>query len=522
MELLGAALVLLVPAIAVFSGRVLHGGFAYDDWALAASFQHLGVLQNIHAIFLLENTRPLQGPYAVIYAIVGDHQRSLLLWAAFTRTGVSWALYLLMRTLGLARLPAIAIAILVLLTPASDALWLWGNAAILSVTIILYLLGTVAVLNALASSRPRRARALHVVGLVLYLMSVLLYEIAAVAILASIALYLVRAPRRAAVRRWLLDVTCTALVLLFITSGKLHVLPGSDVHPSIPLSQWPGHLKLILDQGAHILASAAVPFGLPNTLLVCLGLLAIALIGLVASRLPRYGSAPRRWVGIGVAGIVAAIIGWAPFIPAVSYYSPGTLGVGNRVNALAMVGISVTVFAAAMVVGLVVLGWRSRTWAVGVAVILAAVVLGGYAHLDGIDRAAWGTATQLSQDELADMRTALGKPPPRNSTIYLFGGTEWAGAGIPVFAAQWDFNGAVQVTWHDSTLGGVPMLPGMSIVCGKTTLYPTGDGYGLAQLEPYRRAIFVGLPGSGTASTTVARLSNRSQCESATHRLPAG
>jgi hypothetical protein len=520
-EILAAAAVLLVPAVAIFGARIVHGGFAYDDWAISADIHRYGVLGTIRVLFLFEHTRPLQGPYAAIYAVVGSHQRALLVWAAGLHVAVSWVLYVLLRTLGLERLGAIAIATLALLIPASDALWLWGNAAVVSVAILLYLLGSVAVLNAFASSDRRRARALHVIGLVLYLMSVLLYELAAIAILASIGLYLVRAPRRAALRRWLLDVTCISLVLLFVTSGKVHWLPGSEAHASSPVSQWPSHLGMIIDQGARVLASAAVPFGSPSTAAVCAAGVVLAIAGASVSRLSRYGSAPRRWVAIGIAGTVLALAGWAPLIPAVSYYSPGVLGVGTRINALATVGLSVTLFAAAMVAGLLLFGTRSRAWPAGAATILTAVVLTGYVRRDDADRAAWNAATLLSQRELGEIRTLLVKPPRHRSTIYLFGAPPYTALGVPVFAAPWDLNGAVQLTWHDISLRAVPVLPGIRIACGKTTLYPTGGGLGLAQLTPYGRAIFVNIPGAGAQSTAVT-ISSRSQCSSVTRRLVPG
>lgn len=140
-------------------------------------------------------------------------------------------LYVLLRTLGLERLAAIAIATLALLIPASDALWLWGNAAWCRSPSCSTSWRSLAVLKAFASSERRRARALHVIGPVLYLMSVLLYELAAIAILAS-TVSISCAPRMAALGRWFLDVTCISLVLLFVTLGKVNWLPGTTTGAS--------------------------------------------------------------------------------------------------------------------------------------------------------------------------------------------------------------------------------------------------------------------------------------------------
>jgi len=124
----------------------------------------------------------------------------------------STCVYLLLRQLGLAIGHAAAIAALVLTFPFSDSVWLWGVLSLSSLAIAAFLLGLVLALRAL-QSRGRRALALHGASLALYLLSVVSYEVVAVAGCLTGLLYLRVVGLRRARARWALDAAMIAVTL---------------------------------------------------------------------------------------------------------------------------------------------------------------------------------------------------------------------------------------------------------------------------------------------------------------------
>src|SRR5205085_10439397 len=97
-------------------------------------------------------------------------------------------LYALLRRVGLIARDALACAALSLAFPFSDSVWLWGVLSLTSLAIAAALLGVILALRALHSSRGR-ALALHAASLTLYVLSILSYEVFAVAGCLAGALY---------------------------------------------------------------------------------------------------------------------------------------------------------------------------------------------------------------------------------------------------------------------------------------------------------------------------------------------
>src|SRR5205823_3890037 len=119
-----------------------------------------------------------------------------------------------LRTLGVSLLHAILIALLFLVFPWSDSTRLWPTAAINNIAVILFLFGLLLALRAVAVP-GWRGYAWHAVTLLLYVLSVLTYEVAAVAALVAGWLYIGRAPRRRALRLWTIDVVVVVGALIY-------------------------------------------------------------------------------------------------------------------------------------------------------------------------------------------------------------------------------------------------------------------------------------------------------------------
>jgi hypothetical protein len=167
-------------------------------------------------------SRPVQVLYwPLTQAAFGLDTGLHLAWALFTAVIMSASLYAVLRTLGLERMHSAAIAALVLIFPASDATRLWSAASIVNVGISLYLAGTLVALRALRHG-GRRGVLVHAAAECLYVLSLLTYEVAAVAILLSILVYRRRAEWRRAAPRWLADVVATAVTLAIFTSNTFY------------------------------------------------------------------------------------------------------------------------------------------------------------------------------------------------------------------------------------------------------------------------------------------------------------
>ena len=163
----------------------------------------------------------------------------------------------------------------------------------------------------------------------------------------------------------------------------------------------------------------AAKIGTPRTATVLVAAGAILAAGvLVAVLLRRMADDEARrelwrWTATAGAGVLFAFVAWGVFAPAAAYYSPGTIGLGNRVNAVASAGIVVAVYAVAMVAGTLVFRGltRWRSWAAGLAAV-AAIALGvGYIQRVDDDKTAWAASTREQLHVERALRQAVPHPP---------------------------------------------------------------------------------------------------------------
>jgi hypothetical protein len=508
------SLLALVGAVA-FGSHVRNGGFYNDDWAFASTFAYAsepGLLGAIRA-FDWYSFRPVSRLYLpAIYEVFGMRAGLHLALATLTAVALSGVLYWLLRTLAIERLHAGAMAVLVLLFPASDANRLWAAASIALPAIALYLAGAVLALKGLAA-RGRRAVAFHAGAILLYLLSVMTYEIAAGAILLSLLLYRLRGGWRAAVPRWLFDVAAVVPVLVFVTSGSWN-------EPQ-PLGTTVRHAGTVADQAVTVLADAAVPFGDPDTAVVIALLALVAATGALVSRLrPPADPVSReltRWLRVALAAVCAIAIGYAIFIPAdPDSYSPLMPGQGNRVNGLAAIGFVLLIYALAMVAATLVAQrarlWRE--WSAGVAIALALVLSLGWLNRIDAHTTDWDRSAALQAEVVRRIDRTVRTPRP-DTTIYAVRFPTVAAPGVPVFAATWDLAGALAIEWDEPTISAFPAVPGTSLACGERTISAHNwlDAFD-PQTAVYGRAVVVDV-----AATRAVPVRDRTSCVSAARRL---
>jgi hypothetical protein len=512
-DALVAAAVLLVVGVAAHGRHLAHGGWYLDDWANAAMTHYppggggFGGAIDWYAGFAAD--RPVQILYMpLVQTVLGEHMRYHLAWVTFLIVAVGLSLYALLRRLRMPPVHALLIAALVVVFPFSDSVRLWSTAGLISLSLIPYLAGAGWSIALFERGARRRA---HIGPLVLYALSGLTYEATLGLIALAGLLYLTAAGWREIRWRWAADVVLAIAIAVWVVTHTEHT--------TIPLSAQLDHARAIADSGIWMLARAVIPVGSagvvapPSVRWLVLGVIAAVLIaGAVALRMATSDAERRgrlrRWLLFAAGGFVVAAVAWVVYVPADPYFTPFPVGLANRVNAVASIGLVVIVYATvAVAVELVALALRSpaAAWAV-VPVACGCLLLAGYVKTLNDHITTWDAAYQNETAVIGAFKQAL-PDPPANATIFMTGHPSWQALGVPVFNETWDLNGAVKMQYDRADLSGFSLRQGMSFSCGAdavTAMLGTQPAFAPA---PYGRAVLI-----DAASGRVARPADRGDC----------
>jgi hypothetical protein len=468
-ELVLAAALLAALAAAVFGSYLADGGLYIDDRWFYSFYEFApGYFSGVEAIMESGEFgfRPLQAAQmAGTYAVFGLDATPLLAVALALTIGAAACFYALLRELGLERLHAGAIAALALVSPAADSTKLWTAAGHNNLALVLYFAGAAVVLRGFAAG-GRRATLLHAASLLMYALSILVYEVAAAAMLLSVLLYRLRVPWRPAVRRWLADVVVVGAVLVVNA-----VATDRD-------AQSVGDMLSTVEQFARdavsLVLAAGVPHGTQDLLLPLFALAVLA--GLSAVVWPEWRgdtairSQVERWLVVSGVAAVGIAVAYVMLVPA-GYLRPLGLGIDNRTNLMAAFAIVAFLYGVFMVTGTLVFRFTSR-WreaSIAFALVLSAVV--GVAYLDRLndDKTRWEQAAAVHGSELAALEAALPDPPP-DSTVYSVGNRESVSSGLPGLI-WWDLYGAGRLMWGPS-VRPVLVPPATTWTCTRDALGP--------------------------------------------------
>ncbi len=498
---LAAALLVLLGAV-VYGPQVVHGGFYWDDWQNAANVhftQHPGLI----GAFDQATERPVFGYRPVLtgllvleYEALGLHKHLFLAVAALFGVLCAWALYLVLRMLGLRRAEAALPAALLLVFPWCDSTRMWNTASFDALAVTFYLLGLAVAILALRAPPGRRRILLTAGSLVLYLLAAWTYEIVTFAILASGAVYLLVAPARAALRRLGLDVVVVGIALVVVAAGTTRTPLG--------LGDQVGHAVTIAGQSFSVLTRALIPVGSPPGIVGAL--LLVALVAL-AHRRPEL----RRWVWVAGFGALFTVAGYVLFVPAARYYEPLAPGTTNRMNVLAAVGFVLLVCALVRLAAGLLGGSRAPLVA---AVLLVLIGIGYVVKIYG-DQEGWHRSAEV-QEQVLDAVAATLPSPPQRTTVYTFNAPSFVAPGIPSFSLAFDLRSAVRLQYDDSSLAAYPIRGFDVIRCQANRLYPVGGTYGPVHGASYGQAYFVSVP-----RRRAFRVDSRAQCEALRARLGA-
>jgi hypothetical protein len=500
------AVALLALGFAVNGSHVAHGGFYSDDWSRAAAFRFEGYVTLAADIWHVVPGRPVHALLAPLpHALFGLDPRWHLAAAIVLAVSASVAFFVFLRALGVAVQHAAWLSALALLFPWSGTARLWSVLSISNVALVAYFVGTTAALGAF-SARGRRRRVYDLAASVLYLLSILTYEVAAAAILCSGILYRSRSSWRGLRSRWFRDaalVVITLIASLVTTSRVRYVGSPADRVTDIPR---------FVREDVSIFASSFLPRSWASTLAQVLVLVATAAV--VATAILRARNAGevliRRWLaywGIGVAGVALAHLVFLG-----TTLSPLDPGISDRVNIFAAFGF---VVAAYSTLALVVLLLAPRAPAGVAAILLTAAMIFGVTWIQRTraEIRRYDDAPALQRDVLARLGSTL-RGDERRGTVVTFGYPAYAAPGVPIFAHSWDLSGALRLQWNDSALKAFPVYR-HGVVCGANAI----SSLQLDDAPPgrYGDTVFVDL-----AERRAIRIRSRRECRRALRTFRPG
>ena len=446
---------ILAAAAALWVPYAIRAQFLYDDWwgVSDAAFGRAGIswqrLAGYRPGGLVLSLLGLDG-------VLGTDPRRRYLFLCACAGVAAVMLYVTLRQFHAHRAAAGLAALLLLAFPRADSLHLWSGTAGTDLATAITLGGTCAGLR-WAESAGRAWTWLPLCAL-MTAWGVSMYEPIAALALMPVALVALAWQRR----RVLLVALCQlAAGLGILLEERVRVGPSTDGtfrpaqdYPSRALalmaSGWQNVIsRLFAETGSAALVAAALA-----------GAAGAAAVVVLRRRRAGRESAPLNRVATGIAGTTALLVGaallsWLVFVPANPWYDPVRVGVGDRVNAVAAVFLSSALaLLAGGVTALPVRATALRAVSCGAGLALAALTTITFVGAARDHARVYQDASARRDHLLAVLRAGLPQPGSNDvillGDVNMFDGPLW----VPVFAAQYDINGAVQLAYGNPSLRG--------------------------------------------------------------------
>jgi hypothetical protein len=490
-EILLASLVLAVFGAVIFASHILHGALYFDDFAIGANSLYppggRGLLHAISAGWAAGLYRPVLVVYAPLtFYLTGTHASLQIALAILLAVTVAVCAFGVLRSLGLPTVHAGVVAGLTLAYPWYDALRMWSTASEASLAITFALGGLWVALVGIRRGSSRW----HVAAALLYLTSILTYEVTIPAILGAGLVYGARSGWRSTRRLWLMDIVAAAI-------GTAWVF-GHEVHQSYGIAADITHAREIASAGVTMTGRSVIAPGLESHTAIAIAGLLVALaigIAMIVFRASWAGDgiAARRWLWMMAGGLGLAILGWAIFIPADPYYTPTIWGVTNRVNAVAGLGCVVLVYGALGIIGDAVRGATRNPPVVASMITVGLAVFLGATYVRVLERheRVWNAAGRLETKGINVIKSDIPRLA-QGSTLFVGGWPAYYTLGVPVYSTDWDLNGLTQLTYHTHHVNAYPLLAGWKLTCGPSGVFLSGLG-APPTVAPYGHAWLIDL-----------------------------
>jgi hypothetical protein len=501
-ELLSVAGALVLVAAVVFGYHVVHGGLYSDDWGNAASYRFMASPRYLHSVShnaSILGSRPLLALLVPLpAALFGTSAAPMLLVGLLLGVLACALLYAFLRLIDLRPLDAGAITLLALLFPWGDSIRLWSAASLNSVALCFGLGGLCLAARAVSRPEGRAATRDHWFAVLLFVLSILTYEVMGVALLLTGVMYLWKTERRRALRWWGIDAGAVGAALLY-TALTTNKQPTS-------LKDGIGQIPAFAKQSATLFTRSFGPDSLGAAERGVVLLLAAVVVVLLVRR------HARRELALVACG--AVVVGCAYVMFLQSYLHPLDAGINNRINLFAALGYAVLVYG--VIAGIGRLAGRDDARRGGlVTLVLALVVAGGYVFRVAGDERAWDGAAAIQRAVLADVDTLSAKVPP-GKTLVLYGVPAEVNGGPSVFDATWDLEGATRIRTDRHIAHAFPVSALAAVTCGPRELtlkLPTD----VATSIPYGQLLVAAVP-----SGDHVLVSDRAGCLAAVKRFTPG
>jgi hypothetical protein len=464
---------LLALSLALYLPYVLKAGWYYDDWKLGSTFKLAG--SNWSSQFeacthYVAGGREVSCLYVVPeWHLFGGHHHAFALFSVVLLFAMAWMVYLILCR---CRLPwgwaALASALLVLF-PADDSTRLWAAASYGEYVIALELAGVLLALRALRLQSGRLRWLVHGFSLLLMALAMTTYEIVLPLVALNGLVYWAARRNRPAIRRGLVDLGLAFAFLVY----RLAIDPPSASEGIVEHRTIGGNItrgKNLIEAAWKTWHATFAPGTLATVAIVAFVLLAIALalIDVETRRRLRY------WLAFLAVSLVVGLAGTLVFQTANDFYLPAT---GSTVNRVVLPGsiAYVCIFVALLGIAFeLVRRYTSRTWA-ATAVVLFLVALSGWHQLrmSTAHKQHWEASWVEQEKALAGYDKAV-RGLPDQSRIIGFGVANYEPEFVPIFAASWDLDGALEYTTDLRPSIVIPM-PGLTTMpCGADAVTPEG------------------------------------------------
>lgn len=474
---LALAAFLTLLAFLVYGNNARDGGWVGDAWASRAwyaLYPHQNFFSTVGHFFNLNSSmaaRPANAAYRVaLYGLFGADTSAWFAWQIASCICMCLAFYALLREIGLTYRDAATLSVLLAVFPASASLWLWSPVIQASFAMSLAALGFLLALRGF-QAHGRRRLVLHFASLLLFVFSILLYEVCLPLFLASFLLYAVRVPLRTAATRWLVDCVVLLPIAFLVTSSteaRDQGISGSIKHAGAIAGQLPS-----------LLFGRLLPMGSVQALAI-IAVASVYAWGIFAIR-QRPTTDPlharlRFLFALTGAGIVVILLGYSIYVPGLSYYLPLGRGIGDRVNAVAGIGWVLGLYALAAMTATLMsmkLNRAALVATIGTAALTIALGLSWLAPI-AYESRAYIAADKEGYRVLHVIKRAIPNPSYEGA-IWAFGQPVETAVGVPVFANSWNMTAAVELTYHDRHLRSFVALPETHFECLATGVVPEGN-----------------------------------------------
>jgi hypothetical protein len=464
---------LLALTLALYLPYVLKAGWYYDDWKLASVFKLAGSswsAQFSACTSYIAPGREVSCLYVVPeWHLFGGHHHVYALFSMLLLFAMAWMVYLILRR---CRLPwpwsALAAGLLVLF-PAADSTRLWAAASYGEYVIVLELAGVLLALRALRLESGRLRWILHGLSLLLMVLAMATYEIVLPLVALNGFVYWAAYGDRRAIRRGLTDL---GLALAFVVY-RLGINPPGAAEGIVEHRSIGGNISRaasLIEAAWNTWHATFLP-GTAATIAIVVFLIIALVLAIVDAETRRR---LRFWLAFLVASAVSALAATLVFQTANDFYLPETGSTFNRVVLPGSIGY-VCLFVALLGIAFeLIRRYISRAWA-AVAVVIVIVLLSGWHQLrmSSTHKEHWEASWTEQEKALVGFDAAV-RGLPENSRIIGFGVPNYEPEFIPIFAATWDLDGALEYTTRLSPSSVMPMTATSTMPCRTDDVAPEG------------------------------------------------